>query len=129
VRGIAGAAIVAVALASALAPAGAAPAAAGKQVIVKMTDGLQFKPQKITINIGDRVVWKNVGSIAHTVTTLRSEASNPRNASVPSKVKPWDSGFIAGARSYARVFRTPGVYRYFCVPHEGAHMVGVIVVK
>lgn len=100
-----------------------------RTVVVKMTDGLQFVPAKVTVRVGDRVLWRNVGRIAHTVTTLRSKASNPAHARVPKGAKAWDSKFIFEKKTYARRFAVPGVYRYFCIPHEGARMIGTIVVK
>ncbi len=41
----------------------------------------------------------------------------------------WDSGFIAGGRSFSRRFTEPGTYRYFCIPHEGAGMLGTVIVE
>lgn len=99
----------------------------GRTRIVRM-NALQFVPAKLTIHVGDRVVWQNVSDVAHTVTTLRSKASNPRHASVPKGVKGWDSGFVFKGERYARTFAIAGMYRYFCIPHEGAGMVGTIVV-
>jgi plastocyanin len=109
-------------------PAAGKTAASGPPVI-QMTDGLQFRPQRVEVKAGTRVVWRNVGSVAHTVTTLRGKAANPADVSVPQGAKAWDSGFIAGGESYARTFSVPGTYRYFCIPHEGARMVGTIVVS
>lgn len=108
---------------------GASPSAAPRTVVVKMTDGLQFLPVRVTVRVGDRVIWRNVGRIAHTVTTLRSKASNPAHARVPKGAKAWDSKFIFAKKTYARRFTVPGIYRYFCIPHEGAGMVGTVVVK
>ena len=41
----------------------------------------------------------------------------------------FDSGFIPPGGDYSYTFTVPGRYRYFCLPHEKAGMVGVIVVK
>ncbi len=97
--------------------------------VVEMTDGLQFKPQELTITAGETVEFQNVGDVAHTVTTTTENASDPKHASVPAGVKPWDSGFIFGGKSYRRTFDEPGTYHYFCIPHEGAQMIGTIIVK
>jgi plastocyanin len=102
---------------------------AGSPRVVDMNDQLAFAPKAITVSVGDKVTWRNVGSVAHTVTTNPGKASNPRIASVPAGVKPWDSGFIDGGKSYSYTFRKPGTYRYFCIPHENAGMVGTVVVK
>lgn len=103
------------------------PATAGP-VVVKMNDALRFLPKRVTIRVGRRVVWRNAGRIAHTVTTVRAKASNKADARVPLGVKAWDSGFIGAGERYSRTFKVPGVYRYFCIPHEGARMVGTLVV-
>lgn len=97
--------------------------------VVRMTDGLQFLPSKVTIKVGQTVAWKNVGKIGHTITTIRSKAAVKSHAAVPPGAPAWDSGFILGSRSYSRSFTKPGVYRYFCIPHEGGGMVGTIVVR
>lgn len=111
-------------------PAGgsAATTAESARRVVLMTDGLQFLPRRMTIRTGGRVVWRNVGRVSHTVTTRRSEASRAGDARVPRGARAWNSGFVPGGKSYARSFRVPGTYRYFCIPHEGARMVGTIVV-
>jgi plastocyanin len=93
-----------------------------------MDDALRFLPNRVTVSVGKRIVWRNVGSVAHTITTIRAKASRPADALVPSGTKPWDSGFVFGRETYSRAFQVPGTYRYFCVPHEGARMVGTIVV-
>lgn len=98
-------------------------------VTVEMTDGLQYVPRRITVSAGDRVRWINTGTIAHTITTLRSKVAMPADARVPPGARAWDSGFVRGGRSYARRLTVPGTYRYFCIPHEGARMVGTIVVR
>ncbi len=105
-----------------------APAASSATVVIRMTDGLQFQPARVTVKRGTRVTWKNVGSVAHTITSIRANATNKAYARVPAGAMAWDSGFVGGGRSYSRVLRTPGVYRYFCIPHEGAKMIGTIVV-
>jgi plastocyanin len=97
--------------------------------VVDMTDALKFEPSEITVSVGDRVQWRNVGSIAHTVTTDPAKVADAGNVSVPSGVKPWDSGLIGGDESFSRSFRKPGTYRYVCIPHEGARMVGTVVVR
>lgn len=121
---VAATALVAVAAASGRTQAPAAPSAS---VVIRMTDGLQFRPARVTVKRGTRVTWRNVGTVAHTITTVRSKAAIKSHARVPATARAWDSGFVAG-ESYSRVLRVPGVYRYFCIPHEGAGMTGTIVV-
>lgn len=121
----------AVAGAALLSLTGAATAEGGSAAprVVKMTDGLQFLPVKVTVKAGQSVTWRNVGKVGHTITTIRSKAAVKSHAAVPAGAVAWDSGFILGSRSYTRKFTKPGVYRYFCIPHEGGGMVGTIVVR
>jgi len=94
-----------------------------------MTDALAFEPKEITVTVGDRVQWRNVGQIAHTVTTTPSKVADPARVSVPRGAKPWDSGLIGGDETFSRTFDEPGTYEYVCIPHEGAGMVGTVVVE
>jgi plastocyanin len=113
-------------LASACGGAGRSEA---NSTLVGMNDALQFRPARISVRVGQRVVWRNTGSVAHTITTVRAKASRSADAAVPRRAQAWDSGFVGAGERYARRFTIPGVYRYFCIPHEGARMVGTIVVK
>jgi plastocyanin len=97
--------------------------------VVDMTDGLKFDPQEITVSVGDGVEWRNVGNIAHTVTTDPSKVADPGGVSVPDGVEPWDSGLLAGGETFMRTFKRPGTYEYVCIPHEGARMVGTVIVE
>ena len=97
--------------------------------VVDMTDALKFEPSEITVSVGDRVEWRNVGNIAHTVTTDPSKVADPDGVGVPSGVEPWDSGLLGADATFSRRFRKAGTYRYVCIPHEGARMVGTVVVE
>jgi plastocyanin len=74
-------------------------------------DRLRFVPKRATVRVGRRVVRRNVGRVAHTVTTLRSKASNKADARVPPGARAWASGFIGAEEKYSRTFKVPGVYR------------------
>jgi plastocyanin len=112
------------------APAETTPAAgSGGAAVVEMNDQLAFEPKEIEVSTGERVTWKNVGKVAHTVTAERSKAADPSLVSVPAATKEWDSGFLGEGESFSRRFQKPGTYRYICIPHEGAGMVGSVVVK
>lgn len=118
----------ALAAAAAGAPRAQTPEATLAPVTIRMTDGLQFRPARVTVKRGTRVTWTNAGGVAHTITTVRAKATNKAYARVPAGARAWDSGFVGGGKSYSRVLSAPGVYRYFCIPHEGAKMIGTIVV-
>lgn len=106
-------------------PAGAG----GGKRVVDMNDQLAFAPRTITIEAGQEVTWRNVGNVAHTVTADKRKATKAANVELPRGAKPFDSGFISGKKSYKRTFEQSGTYRYICIPHEGAGMVGTVIVK
>jgi plastocyanin len=113
-------------------PAGEEPApaeSADGAAVVEMNDQLAFEPKQIEVAPGDKVTWKNVGKVAHTVTADKSKAADPSQVSIPAGTTEWDSGFVGEGESFSRTFRKRGTYRYVCIPHEGAGMVGSVVVR
>jgi plastocyanin len=86
-----------------------------------------FDPIGLYVNPGMTVRWIARENL-HTTT-----AYHPRNdhhsLRIPERALPWDSGFLVHPGDHFEVTLTvPGVYDYFCVPHEAAGMVGRIVV-
>jgi plastocyanin len=98
-------------------------------VVVETNDQLAFEPKQIKVSVGEEVTWKNVGKVAHTVTADKSKAADPSLVSIPAGTKAWDSGFEGEGESFSRSFQEPGTYSYICIPHEGAGMVGTVVVR
>lgn len=99
-----------------------------------------FLPQEdFEPRVGEPVVWRNTGSRAHTVTAY--ESGIPESAayfasggfeSVKAARKAWTGGgggAITGGETYEHTFEVPGAYRYFCIPHERAGMVGEFTVE
>jgi plastocyanin len=99
------------------------------EAIVDMKDQLAFEPKELEVSVGEKVTWRNAGKVAHTVTADKSKAADPALVSVPAGTNGWDSGFVGEGKSFSRTFRKPGAYRYICIPHEGAGMVGSVVVR
>ena len=62
-----------------------------------------FTPSDIQIHAGDTVEWHNADPTVHTVTASRGE---------------FGSGSMREGQNFAVQFNTPGVYPYFCEPHE-----------
>src|SRR3546814_9323968 len=64
---------------------------------------------------------------AHTAT-----AYHPANFDRPRRVPPgadgWDSDYLLPGEGFALTLTVPGVYDYYCIPHEHAGMVGRIIV-
>lgn len=68
-----------------------------------------FKPQTLTVQAGDTVVFQNDDDVAHNVTA-----------------DAFKSGDIAGGKSWSYTFLKPGTYAYVCTYHPG--MQGTITV-
>ena len=92
--------------------------------------------------LGSKVWFDPVGVFVASATTLRwvvrenvhtTTAYHPKNGRrslrIPAGAEPWDSGFLVNPGDHFDVTLTvPGVYDYFCLPHEAAGMVGRIIV-
>ena len=111
-----------------------APAArvtATLEVIEMRSDALGsrvwFDPIGLHVEPGTTVRWL-VRENVHTTT-----AYHPRNdhhpLRIPERAVPWNSGYLVNPGDHFEVTPTvPGVYDYYCMPHEAAGMVGRIVV-
>jgi plastocyanin len=98
------------------------------QGTVGMTD-MGFVPPAITVNVGTRVVWKNSSQVIHNVVDDADKAISRVDVSLPSGVRPFDSGLLQPGQSFSRVFSEPGIYHYVCTLHEGSGMKGVVIVR
>lgn len=118
-----------VVLAASSGPTRAGPTPADAAVIVTMTNQLTFAPRQVTISVGQSVEWRNASLLVHTVTADPDKATLPESAALPDGALPFDSGALEPDGTFAHTFTVPGTYRYFCIPHEGAAMVGSVVVE
>jgi len=84
-----------------------------------------FTPAVVFLEPGGTVTWEIEG--AHSVT-----AYHPDNGDVPQRVPDgtaaYDSGTLASGDTFERTFETTGVHNYYCTPHKGLGMTGVVVV-
>ena len=78
-----------------------------------------FVPSTVTINVGEEVVWKNVDTAAHTVTSGVLVDGGPDGI--------FDSGLFTPGAEFSHMFDTPGEYPYFCLVHPW--MSGMIIVQ
>ena len=76
---------------------------------------LYYDPNLITVTPDTMVVWKNVDTAIHTVT------------SVDGSVDSFDSDIISGGQNYERIFSTIGTHDYFCIVHPW--MKGTVIVE
>jgi len=97
--------------------------------MVQMTNGLRYVPEEVTIAVGQSIVWTNVASMVHTVTADPSLAKDRKDVQLPEGAQPFNSGNIAPGGTFRRTFDVPGLYVYFCIPHETSGMVGRINVR
>lgn len=87
------------------------PAGSGSGTTVMiMTDSsnpFAFSPTTLTIKAGTTVVWKNVTSVAHTVT---SDDGKSFDSGTSNPIAPQGG-------TYSFKFATPGTYAYHCTFH------------
>ncbi len=98
-------------------------------VEVTMTDDLRFVPDTVEIQVGDTVVWRNTTPVPHTVTAHPDRVPDLDQIELPGEAEPFDSGTMMEGDVFQHVFTVPGTYRYVCVPHAMADMVGTVIVR
>lgn len=85
-------------------------APAGTDVTIR---DVEFLPETLRVEVGEKVTWANLDGFAHTVTA--DDGS-------------FDSGLLEGGETWSFTFSRPGTYRYHCTPHasqgEGGAWVG-----
>lgn len=115
----------------------AAVGSRGAEPDVGMT-AVAFDPVRLTVGVGDEVVWENTSSRGHTVTAYESAlpagaeffASGGYGSEAAAR-EAWRSeigGRLTTGDTFRHTFETPGTYEYFCIPHEQAGMVGTVEV-
>lgn len=78
----------------------------------------RFQPESLKVLAGDTVTWVNHGKLPHTTTSGENGKPDGR----------WGSKHLGRGGSFSYVFTEPGTYHYYCVPHRGLGMKGVVVV-
>lgn len=112
--------------------AGARAPRAGAPVTIEMQgtargERVWFAPPGLAVAPGTRLRWINRDpGNSHTATAYHPD--NGRALRVPPAAAAWDSGLLLPGEGFETVLTAPGVYDYFCQPHEMAGMVGRIVV-
>ncbi|WP_417269679.1 plastocyanin/azurin family copper-binding protein [Celeribacter sp.] len=87
-----------------------------------------FRPYGLAVAVGTtlRFVNRDEGN-SHTATAYHPDIYD-RTRRIPKSATPWDSDFLLPNESFEVTLTVPGVYDYYCIPHEMAAMVGRIVV-
>jgi len=121
------------ALLAGVAAALALPArAAGPVEIVMQGDAdgahVWFDPAGLLVPPGATVRWTNRDpGNAHTATAYHP-ANFDRPRRIPEAASPWNSDYLLPGETFETMLTAPGIYDFFCIPHEHAGMVGRIVV-
>jgi plastocyanin len=106
---------------------GAGLALAAPAATVKMSDTPpKFIPEKVSIKVGQSVEWINNAATLHSVDADPTMVQSPKDVVLPPGAKPFDSGFMSPGATFEYTFKTPGVYKYTCVPHEKDGMRGEV---
>lgn len=77
-----------------------------------------YEPMRLTVSVGDTVVWKNDDIEPHSVTS--GQGAGIASAQTNEKGTPdgvFDSDLFAPDESWSYTFYTPGTYTYYCVIH------------
>lgn len=108
-------------------------AQAGSVEVIEMLgtargERIWFSPRGLAVAPGTtlRFVNNDPGN-SHTATTYHP-ANYDRARRIPAAADPWDSDFLLPGDRFEVTLDVPGVYDYYCIPHEMAAMVGRIVV-
>lgn len=106
----------------------------GKGVVVVTMEGtprgekVWFAPMGLAVDPGTTITFINRDpGNSHTVTAYHPEYFG-RVRRIPKEAHPFNSGYLLPDQEFRLTLTVPGVYDYYCVPHEMAAMVGRIVV-
>jgi plastocyanin len=87
-----------------------------------------FDPIGLHIEPGRSIRWTNGDPGNSHTTTAYHPSILGRPLRMPEKATPWNSDYLLPDESFTVTLSEPGVYDYYCQPHEHAGMVGRIVV-
>ena len=86
-----------------------------------------FRPEQLTIQVGDEVLWENNGRNEHNVLNIESaDEGFEADGAWGIDVEAFQPGDV-----FSHVFMKPGTYRYYCTIHGNTEvgMVGTIIVE
>lgn len=109
------------------------PARASDVVVIEMRgtergEKVWFVPQGLAVTAGTTLRFVNHDPANSHTTTAYHPATYDRQQRIPDGADPWDSDLLLPDESFEVTLTHPGVYDYYCLPHEHAGMVGRIVV-
>lgn len=71
------------------------------------------------------ITW-TIENGSHSVTAYHPDYG--KEMRIPFGATPFDSGTLADGEEFSHTFEETGVYNYYCRPHEGLGMVGLVIV-
>lgn len=107
-------------------------ASAGRVVEIRMRSDARgsrvwFDPLGLRIAPGTTVRWVLEANV-HSATAYHPDNGDWARR-IPAGAEPWDSGMLTEpGQTFQQRLDVPGVYDYYCIPHEMAGMIGRIVV-
>lgn len=97
--------------------------------------GLEYRPRRVSVGVGRTVEWVNDSDIGHSVTAYEDRLPEGAAyfatggfATEAAAREDIEGGLIGAGETYRHTFETAGEHPYFCVPHEGSGMTGVVAV-
>lgn len=117
-----------IALAGLVLPAWAAGAPDIRMIGEPDGSAVWFEPWGLLVRPGATVRWRNDDKGNSHTTTAFHPANSDHPLRIPEGAKPWNSDYLLPSEGFEVTLTVPGVYDYFCIPHEMAGMVGRIVV-
>lgn len=102
------------------------PSASAEVTMASTDSGTHFDPHVVWVEQGGTVTWHNESG---THSTTAYAPANDKPQLVPDGAEAWNSGLLSEAgATFAQTFGTPGVYHYYCIPHETTGMIGSVIV-
>ena len=87
-----------------------------------------FDPIGVLVGPGQTVRWTNKDPGNSHTSTAYHPVNDGHKLPIPTEAQPWNSAYLLPDQSFEAILNAPGVYDYFCIPHEHARMVGRLVV-
>jgi plastocyanin len=87
-----------------------------------------FDPIGLWVPPGATVTWRNDDPANSHTTTAYHPANRNHPLRIPAGAEPWNSDYLLPGQRFSVTLTVPGVYDFFCIPHEMAGMAGRIVV-
>lgn len=89
---------------------------------------VRFDPIGLFVEPGWTIRWLNMDDgNSHTATAYHPSILD-HTRRIPKEAAPFDSDYLLPGEDFSITLSEPGIYDYYCVPHEHAGMVGRIIV-